>query len=186
MWQNMFKLLRRVLLGVKSMKYATTVALFLVLMAGLITSLSPQPILAQEEKIGLSLWLVNRYDNKVTAGENTTFFLEIRNTGNKAITNIRLSSIKPEGWVIDFKPSTLDTLNPEEFQTLEINIKPWDKAAEGNYKATLIADASEIRRVLDIRLIVEAPKGYWLWIGGTILLLVVAGFIIVYRRFGNE
>ncbi len=147
---------------------------------------APTPILAPGEIISLDLLLVGRYDNRVTAGENATFFLEIRNSGNKTITNIRLSSIQPEGWVIDFKPSTIASLSPENFQTLELNIKPEDKAAEGGYTVTLIADASETRRVLDIWLTVEAPKGYWLWIGGIIVLLVVAGFIIVYRRFGRE
>lgn len=102
------------------------------------------------------------------------------------ITNIRLSSIQPERWTTDFKPNTIDSLSPGNFQTLELNIKPDDKAAEGSYTVTLIADASETRRVLDIWLTVEATKGYWLWIGGIILLLVVAGFIIVYRRFGRE
>ncbi len=213
----MFRLWRRVFLGIESMKYATTVALFLVLMTGLIqrsgkllialtgiilmlalvacapaptyTSIptpAPTPILAPGEIISLDLLLVGRYDNRVTAGENATFFLEIRNSGNKMITNIRLSSIEPEGWTTDFKPSTIDSLSPENFQTLELNIKPEDKAAEGSYTVTLIADASETRRVLDIWVTVEAPEGYWLWIGGIILLLVVAGFIIVYRRFGRE
>ena len=216
----MFRLWRRVFLVIKSMKYATTGALFLVLVTGLIqrsgkllivltgtmlmlalvacapaptyTSTPimapyPKPIPAQGEKIDLSLSLVSGgYPDRVTAGENVTFFLEIRNTGNKTITNIRLSSIEPEGWTTDFNPSTIGSLSPENFQTLELNIRTGDKAAEGGYKVTLIADANEIRRVLDIWLTVEAPKDYWLWIGGIILLLVVAGFIVVYRRFGRE
>jgi len=193
------------------MRYATAVGLFLVSMMGLIQRSGKllivltgiilmlalvactvahrpahRPILAQGEKINLDLSLVDRYDNRVTAGENATFFLEVRNSGNKMITTIRLSSIEPEGWIVDFKPSTIDSLSPGNFQTLELNIKPGDKADEGGYTVTLIADASETRRVLDIWLTVEAPEGYWLWIGGIILLLVVAGFIIVYLRFGRE
>lgn len=213
----MFRLWRRVFGGIKSVKYVSAVAFFLVLMTGLIqrsgkllivltgivlmlalvacapappyTSIptpAPAPILAPGEKISLDLSLVGSYKNRVTAGENATFFLEIRNSGNKMITNIRLSSIQPEGWVVDFKPSTIDSLSPENYQTLELNIKPGDKAAEGSYTVTLIADASETRRVLDIWLTVEAPEDYWLWIGGIILLLVVAGFIIVYLRFGRK
>jgi len=203
------------------MKYATTVALFLVLKMGLIQrsgkllialtgiilmlalvactgadrsaprpaprpAPAPTTILAPGEIIRLDLLLVGRYNNRVTAGENATFFLEIRNSGNKMITNIRLSSIQPERWVVDFKPGTIDSLSPKNFQALELNIKPEDKAVEGSYTVTLIADASETRRVLDIWLTVEASEGYWLWIGGIILLVVVAGFIIVYRRFGRE
>ena len=147
---------------------------------------APKPILAPGEIVSLDLWQVGRYDNRVRAGENTTFFLEISNSGNKVITNIRLSSVQPEGWTTNFKPITIDSLSPKNSQTLELNVRPGDKADEGSYTVTVIADASETRKVLDIWLTVEAPKGYWLWIGGIILLLVVAGFIIVYRRFGRE
>lgn len=173
--------------SVKSVKYASIVALFFILMAALITALSPQPIFAQEEKVGLNLSLVSdRYYNKVTASKDNIFFLEIRNTGDKAITNIRLSSSKPEGWVIDFRPSKIDYLGPGNFQTVDLNIKPPDKTTEGRYKVTLIAESNEIRKVLGIRTTVEAPKGYWLWIGGIILLVVVAGFIVVFMRFGRQ
>ena len=201
------------------MKYATAIALSLVLVTGLIprpgkllialtgiilmlalvacapapthTYTSPppstsKPPLAPGEIVSLDLWQVGRYDNRVRAGENATFFLEMRNSGNKVITNIRLSSVQPEGWTTNFKPITIDSLSPKNSQTLELTIMPGDKADEGSYTVTVIADASETRKVLDIWLMVEAPKGYWLWIGGIILLLVVAGFIIVYRRFGRE
>jgi len=173
--------------SVKPVKHIKVVALLFVMMAVLITALSPRPILAQEGKIGLNLSLVSgRYYNKVTAGKDNIFFLEIRNTGDKAITNIRLSSIKREGWVIDFKPSKIDYLGPGNFQTVDLNIRPPDRTAEGGYEVTLIAESNEIRKVLGIQTTVEAPKGYWLWIGGILLLVVVAGFIIVFLRFGRH
>ena len=60
--------------------------------------LSPSIVLAQEEKIDLTLRLVNgRYYSEVEPGKDNIFFLEIRNIGNRAITNIRFSSVKPEG-----------------------------------------------------------------------------------------
>ena len=145
-----------------------------------------KPPLAPGEIVSLDLWQVGRYDNRVRTGENATFFLEIRNSGNKVITNIRLSSIQPEGWTTDFKPSTIDSLSPNNSQTLELKIRTGDKADEGSYTITVIADANEIYRVLDIWLAVTAPKDYWLWVGGIILLVVVAGFVIVYRRFARD
>ncbi len=173
--------------SVKSVKYVKIVALLFILMAVFITVPSPRLILAQEGKIGLDLSLVaDGYYNKVTAGKDNIFFLEIRNTGDKAITNIRLSSIKPEGWVIDFKPGNIDYLGPGNFQTVDVNIKPPDKTTEDRYKVTLIAESNEIRKVLGIQTTVEAPKDYWLWIGGIILLVVIAGFIVVFMRFGRQ
>ena len=97
-----------------------------------------------------------------------------------------LSSIKREGWVVDFKPGKIDYLGPGNFQTVDLNIRPPDRTDEGWYEVTLIAESDEIRKVLGIRTTVEAPKGYWLWIGGILLLVVVAGFIIVFLRFGRH
>jgi len=176
-----------VLGSVKSVKYISIVTLFLILMAVLMPVLSPRPILAQEEKIDLHLQLVSgRYENKVTPGKDNIFFLEIRNTGNKTITNIMLSCIKPEGWVIDFKLSKIDSLSPGNFQTVDVNIKPAENTAKGDYRVALIAESDEVRKVLSIQTVVEAPKDYWLWVGGIILLVVGAGFIFVFIRFGRQ
>ena len=155
---------------------------------GLMLILSPGTVLAQEEKIDLTLRLVNGgYYNEVEAGKDNIFFLEIRNIGNRAITNIRFSSVKPEGWIIDFKPGNIDYLGPGNFQTVDVNIKPPYKTTEKRYRGvTLIAESNEIRKVLGIQTTVEAPKGYWLWIGGIILLVVIAGFIVVFMRFGRQ
>ena len=65
---------------------------------GLTAILSPFSIPAQAEKTDLTLRLVSdSYYNRVTAGREKTIFLEIGNTGNKAITNIRLYADLPEG-----------------------------------------------------------------------------------------
>ena len=54
----------------------------------LLVVLLPQPTLAQEEKVDLTLRLVPvYYSYEVTAGKDNTFFLEVRNTGSKAITD---------------------------------------------------------------------------------------------------
>ncbi|GAJ18726.1 unnamed protein product, partial [marine sediment metagenome] len=75
--------------------------------------------------------------SRLEAGKDNILFLEIRNTGNKPITDIRLSSVKPEGWVIDFKPAKIDCLVPGSLQTIEVNVKPPKKAAGRRYYLTI-------------------------------------------------
>ncbi len=169
----------------KKMKISSRVLILFLFVVVLVTVLLPQPILAQKERTDLYLTLVSaRYPNEVVPGEDNRFFLEVRNVGNRAINNIRLSSINPEGWAVDFSPSRLDYLGPGSFQTVDINIKPAVKAAEGNYKVTFVAEANEIRKVQVIEFRVD--KGTWLWIGGIILLVVVVGFIFVFMRFSRQ
>jgi len=153
---------------------------------GLMAILSPCRILAQAEKIDLTLRLVSdSYYNRITAGKDKTLFLEIGNSGNKAITNIRLNADKPEGWIVEFKPERIDYLDPGSFQTADIIIKPSSNATKGDYVVTIIAEASETRRVTSIYVRVESAS-FWVWVGAGIAALVVAGFVIIFMRFGRQ
>ncbi len=127
---------------------------------GLMTILLlPRPALAQEGKIDLTLTLLpGWYYYEATAGKDNIFFLEIRNTGSRAITDIRLSADKPEGWVIEFKPAEIDYLSPGSLQTVDVNIKPAGETAKGEYGVTLIAEANEIRKVESLRVTAQEEK----------------------------
>ncbi len=171
----------------KSVKTASTVLWAFVLVVGLMTVLSPRPVLAQAEAIDLTLTVVYGPNySRLEAGKDNILFLEIRNTGNKPITDIRLSSVKPEGWAIDFKPAKIDSLVPGSLQTIEVNVKPPKEAAGRRYYLTIVAETNEFRREQNTWGRVERPKGRWLWIGGIVLLVVVAGFAIVFVRIGRR
>jgi uncharacterized membrane protein len=91
-----------------------------------------------------------------------------------------------EGWVTDFKPSTIASLAPGNFQTLEVDVKPAINTADGNYRITIVANSNEVRRVMDMWVNVKSPNNLWLWIGGAILVVVVAGFVLIYLRYGRH
>ena len=166
---------------VKSVRTVSTVSWIFLLMVGLITALSPRPVAAQDERFDLTLTLVPG-GYRLKPGSDNILFLEIRNTGSEPITDIRLSSVKPEGWVIDLKPDKMDDLAPGSFQTIEVNIKPPAKTAERDHDLTIVAQTNEITRVRRTRVRVERPQGSWLWIGGIVVLVAVAGFAVIFVR----
>ena len=153
---------------------------------GLMTILLPCSILAQEEKIDLTLRLVSdSYYNRITAGRDITIVLEVGNNGNKAITNIRLYADLPEGWTAEFRPGLIDYLGPGSFQTVVSIIRSVDNAAKGEYAVDLIAEANETRRVTNIFVRVESAL-LWVWVGAGVAALVIAGFILIFMRFGRQ
>ena len=165
-------------------------ALFIV---GLMTILLPRLVLAQEGIIDLTLTLAcgdSCYYKEVTVGKDNLCFLEVRNTGTRPITNIRLSSYKPEGWVIEFRPAEIDYLGYGSLQTVDVNIKPDAKTVKEEYRVTIIAEANEIRKVTSTWVTVTAqiptPTSFWLWVGVGVALVVVAGFIFIFVRFGRQ
>jgi len=154
---------------------------------GLSAILSPCSILAQAEKIDLTLNLVSdSYYNSITAGKEKAIFLEIGNSGDKELTNIRLSADLPRDWTAEFNPELIDKLAPDSIQTVDIILKPADNAAKGEYNVTLIAEANETRRVTGVYVRVESASLFWVWIGAGVAALLIAGFVVIFMRFGRE
>ncbi len=149
--------------------------------------LSSGTVLAQEEKLDLFLTLMpGDYHRDVKPGEESLFYLEIRNNDTSPVTNISLSSTAPEGWEIKFKPETVDYVGAKSLQTVDVSITPASAAVKDQYQINIIAEANGIRKVTSTWIMVETANSIWLWIGIVAAVLVVAGFIVVYRRFGRQ
>ena len=144
-------------------------------------------ILAQGDKVELTLRLLpGYYYIEIIPGESETLYLEIENSGNKAITNIRLSSDKPKGWKVDFRPESIGYLGTGSHQAIDVNVVADPDTDKGEYTLTLIAEADQTRAVTSSVLRVENAFSVWQWVGLGIGVLVVAGSVILYRRFGRE
>ena len=143
---------------------------------------------AKRAELTLALFPRNN-DNEVKVGEDNRLFLEVRNTGTKAVTSVRLSSEKPEGWLIEFKPAEIAYLAAGSVQTVDLIVRPDSRTTKGGYSITLIADfiaeANEIRKVESIWLTVKTAS-FWIWVGGIIGAVVVAVFIYIFIRFNRQ
>ncbi len=156
------------------------------LIAGLLGCLYP-PVMsfAQEARVDLSLRILpGSYHKEVMPGEETTLFIEVRNNGDKELTNIRFESDKPEGWVVTFEPNSINYLGASSSLTVDVMVTPGRDTVEGRYDLTLIAEASETRRAITTTLLVK--RDYWLWVGLGIAALVIIGFIVIFLRFGRH
>ncbi len=169
------------------MRFSLRLYWLLLCVMGLMLILSPGTVLAQEEKIDLILRLIpGDYYKKVTPGEENILYLEIHNAGNKPITNIRLSSDEPEGWVVKFRPMSIDYLGAGSHQAIDVNVVVAPDTDKGKYTLTMIAEADQTRTVTSTVLRVENAFSLWQWVGLGMGALVIAGFAMVYRRFGRE
>ena len=160
----------------------------LLLAVVLMSSLSPCNLLcAQEDKVDLSMRLLPEYYYKeVVAGKNTALFMEVRNNGNTAITDIRLTADKPEEWEVDIIPDSISYLSAGSSQTVDISVVPGKNSPTGEYTVTLIAEATETRTAVSTTLRVKSDSSFWLWIGIGVAALVAAVFAIIFLRFGKQ
>jgi len=169
------------------MRIGWKICLLPAFLLGLIAILLPCSALAQAEKVDLTLRLVSdSYYNKIIAGKEKTIFLEVGNTGKQDITNIRLYADLSEGWTVEFSPGLIDYLGPGSFQAVDAVLRPAANAAKGEYTVTLIAEASETRRVASIFVRVESASFLWVWVGAGVALLAILAFILIFMRFGRD
>jgi uncharacterized membrane protein len=126
------------------------------------------------------------YNTDAKAGEDNFFPIDVQNMGSAAIDNIKFSSTQPDGWLIDFEPDTIESLEAIDEQTVNVNIQPPAKAVAGDYMISVRASGSQISAdEVNIRVTVETPT-IWGWVGVAIILVVVAGLILIFMRFGRR
>ncbi len=129
-----------------------------------------------------------RLNTEVTAGEDNLLTLIVFNTGTADIEKITFTSSKPTGWDITFEPDELDSVGPGLAQEVKVIIKPSAKTIAGDYRIVLKSISRETlvsSRELDIRVTVLTPT-IWGWVGILIVLAVIAGVGVIFRRLGRR
>jgi len=148
----------------------------------------PFSVLAQVGKMPyLSLTIfADGYYNVITAGQEKTVFLEVGNNGSKELTNIRLSAEAPQDLTVEFSPAVIGTLEPGSAQVVDVLLRPASDAAKREYTVALLAQSNETTQVADIRVKVQSSSPFWVWVGAGIGALLIAGFVLIFMRFGRE
>jgi uncharacterized membrane protein len=129
-----------------------------------------------------------RIDTEVTAGQDNHLTLEVGNTGTAPFGTISFTSSKPSGWDITFSPDKIDSLAPGIAKQVDAIITPPSKTISGDYMVTLLAISEQnlvAPRSLDIRVTALTPT-IWGWVGVIIVLVVIGGLGVIFRRLGRR
>ena len=125
-------------------------------------------------------------NTEANVGEENHFSILLKNSGSTAIENITLSSTKPTGWTVSFKPEKVDLLESGLSQEIDVLIEPPTKTIAGDYEITLKAASAEYTPdSMKVRVTVLSPT-IWGWVGVIIVLLVIAGLGVVFWRLGRR
>jgi uncharacterized membrane protein len=129
--------------------------------------------------------LPNNYNINLSAGKDNLLALDIKNAGPNKVTNIRISSDKPEGWEINFVPSTISELEVGKNQTVELHIKPDISASRTGYSINILAQANETQQSQTLFVnITEAS--FWIWIGAAIAVIIIGVFVFIFLRSSRQ
>jgi uncharacterized membrane protein len=118
-------------------------------------------------------------------GKEANLSLYVKNTGSAKQNNVKFLSFEPENWKVEFKPEKLETLAPGELKQVKVTIAPAEEALVGDYSVGLAVEGEKAKKNLEFRVTVKASTA-WGLIGVIIILVVVAGLLTTFFRFGRR
>ncbi len=114
---------------------------------------------------------------------NMSFY--VKNTGSATNQGIKFLSFKPENWDVEFKPESIDIIEPGDLKQVELIITPYEEALVGDYSINVNVEGEKASEIIEFRTTVKASAA-WGWIGIGIIVVVIAGLFGVFRWLGRR
>jgi uncharacterized membrane protein len=118
-------------------------------------------------------------------GRPATMTLLVKNTGSAVNRRVKLSSFAPENWKVEFKPESIETLDPGEVKPVDVTIVPAARALVGDYSVSLTADGEKASKSVEMRVTAHASTT-WGWIGVGIIAVVIGGLGGLFTWLGRR
>jgi uncharacterized repeat protein (TIGR01451 family) len=128
-----------------------------------------------------------RLSTSVTAGGSTPFQVVVQNTGTADLQNVTLTGTPPSGWTVTFDTPTIAAIPVGETATATATISPASGAIAGDYIVSISAKADQVTSTstLQVRATVETSS-IWGIVGILLIVVVLAGLFLVFRRYGRR
>lgn len=116
-------------------------------------------------------------------GGSVSYSGKVKNMGQTAITTLYLDAVLPEDWIAIITPKQVSSLEPRDSVTFTVDVElPGDTEA-GDYLLTMQAISDQLESgAIDVRVTAKASNT-WGFVGIGIAVVVVAGAVLLFRRF---
>lgn len=126
-----------------------------------------------------------KLSEEITAGQEKTIDIVVRNTGTSSLNDISLTANHPEGWNVTFEPTKIAKLEPNQSETIKVRMEASKNALSGDYVVELKASAPEASSNPQFRMTVKTSV-FWGWIGVLIIIGVIGGIFYLIRKYGRR
>lgn len=126
-----------------------------------------------------------RISSEITAGNSKRIDLIVNNSGSTELKDIQLKSTKPNDWEVSFEPTKIEVLKSGEIADVTAIIQASKKALPGDYIVKMEASIPEVSSNIDFRIKVETSLLHG-WIGILIILVVIGGVYLLFRKYGRR
>lgn len=145
-----------------------------------------------EHELGFTIEVVGSYKLELelstlyttsSIGGSVSYSGKVKNMGQTAITTLYLNAVLPEDWVATITPKQVSSLEPRDSVTFTVDVElPGDTEA-GDYLLTMQAISDQLESgAIDVRVTAKASNT-WGFVGIGIAVIVVAGAVLLFKRF---
>lgn len=145
-----------------------------------------------EHELGFTIEVVGSYKLELelstlyttsSIGGSVSYSGKVMNMGQTAITTLYLDAVLPEDWIAIITPKQVSSLEPRDSVTFTVDVElPGDTEA-GDYLLTMQAISDQLESgAIDVRVTAKASNT-WGFVGIGIAVVVVAGAVLLFRRF---
>ncbi len=126
-----------------------------------------------------------RLNLEATAGETASAKMRLTNFGAADLADITLLADAPQGWQVEFDPSTSPLLPVNNQIDIPFTILPAADAIPGDYLITLRANHPDTSDSVELRVTV-AQSTIWGWLGIVLVIIVIGGLGALFWRLGRR
>ncbi|WP_174590105.1 COG1470 family protein [Methanocella conradii] len=124
------------------------------------------------------------YETK--AGQAFDIVVYVSNSGQgTALTNVYIEATAPQGWLIQASPNRTNSIKAGETQTFTLTVQPPGNIVASDYEVNVKVKSDQAEKEKDYRVTVKADS-YVPYLGAGILIIVIVGLAIMYKKYGRR
>jgi uncharacterized membrane protein len=110
----------------------------------------------------------------------------VTNNGRgSALTNVKPEITAPTGWVVSSSPETATSIKAGETQTFVVSVQPPGNIVASDYSVNIKVTSDQAQSDSDYRITITTDS-YIPYLAGAIIVIVLAGLVLMYRKYGRR
>lgn len=102
-----------------------------------------------------------------------------------ALTNVYPDVEAPTGWTVNATPAAINSIRAGETQVFEVGLVPPANIVASDYSVNVNVKSDQAQSSSEYRITITTDS-YVPYIGAAIIVAILAGLLIVYRKFGRR
>jgi uncharacterized membrane protein len=126
------------------------------------------------------------YSYDASAGKSFSIPVYVTNNGKgQALTGVSLSASAPSGWTVTTSPDQINSIKAGETQAFTITVVPPANIVAGDYEVdvNVVSDQQTTTKTYRITVGTSSIIPY---VGGVIVIAIIGGLVIMYRKYGRR